>query len=129
VRNDGRVGGQWQRKQKKRKKTGGAAEKPTVALVFGWWLCWLPVVELMVGRLVMRVVVAEGHYEEKKKREDCAETRKDGFLAHFGHDFLLPQAIKSASIYRRWKRAILSTMGKTFLPLIQLGRIPTVGSK
>jgi len=35
VRNDGRVGGRWQRKQKKRKKTGGAAEKrekPTVAL-------------------------------------------------------------------------------------------------
>jgi len=35
VRNDGRVGGRWQRKQKKRKKMGGAAEKrekPTVAL-------------------------------------------------------------------------------------------------
>jgi hypothetical protein len=60
-------------------------------LVFGWWLCWLPVVELMVGRPVMRVVVAKGHNEEKKKREDCVETRKDGFLAHFGHDFLLPR--------------------------------------
>jgi len=45
--------------------------------------------------------VAKGHNEEKKKREDCVETRKDGFLAHFGHDFLLPQTIKSASIYRR----------------------------
>jgi hypothetical protein len=27
--------------------------------VVGWWLCWLPVVELMVGRPVMRLVVAE----------------------------------------------------------------------
>jgi hypothetical protein len=29
-----------------------------------------------------------------------------GFLADFGPDFLLPRAIKSTSIYRRWKRAI-----------------------
>jgi hypothetical protein len=58
-------------------------------LVVVWWLCWLPVVELMVGRPVMRVVVAEGHGGERKKREDCAETGKAGFLADFGPDFLL----------------------------------------
>jgi hypothetical protein len=32
-----------------------------------WWLCWLPVVDLMGGRPVMRVVVAEGHGGEKGK--------------------------------------------------------------
>jgi hypothetical protein len=35
-------------------------------------------------------------------------------LAYFGPDFLLPQAMKSISIYRRWKRAILSTLEKNF---------------
>jgi hypothetical protein len=43
----------------------------------------------MVGRPVMRVVVAKGHGGERKKREDCAETGKDGFLDDFGLDFLL----------------------------------------
>jgi hypothetical protein len=37
-------------------------------------------------------------------------------LADFGPAFLLPQAMKSTSIYRRWKREILSTLGKTFSP-------------
>ena len=60
----------------------------------------------MVGRPMMRVVVAEGHDREKNKREDSAETGKAGFLAQFGPEFLLPQAITSASIYRRWKRVI-----------------------
>jgi hypothetical protein len=69
------------------------------------------VVELMVGRPMMRVVVADGHDREKNKREDSAETGKAGFLAYFGPDFLLLQAIKPASIYRRWKRVISSTPG------------------
>ena len=43
----------------------------------------------MVGRPMMRVVVAEGHDREKNKREDSAEIRKAGFLAYFGPDFLL----------------------------------------
>jgi hypothetical protein len=51
---------------------------------------------------------AEGHGGERKKREDCAETKKAGFLADFGPDFLLPQAMKSTSIYRRWKRVFSS---------------------
>jgi hypothetical protein len=49
----------------------------------------------MVGRPVMRVVAAEGHGGERKKREDCAETEKAGFFADFGPGFLLPQAMKS----------------------------------
>jgi hypothetical protein len=69
------------------------------------------VVELMVGRPMMRVVVADGHDREKNKREDSAETGKAGFLAYFGPDFLLLQAIKPASIYRPWKRVISSTPG------------------
>jgi len=51
------------------------------------------------------------------------------FLANFGPDFLLLQAINSASIYRWLKRVILSLQEKNFQPLIKLGRIPTVGSK
>jgi hypothetical protein len=43
----------------------------------------------MVGRPMMRVVVADGHDREKNKREDSAETGKAGFLAYFGPDFLL----------------------------------------
>jgi hypothetical protein len=50
-------------------------------------------------------------------------------LAYFGPDFILPEAMKSTSIYRRWKREIFSTQRKTFQPLIRLGRIPTVGLK
>lgn len=52
---------------------------------------------------------------ERERKKKCAETgRKIGFLAQFGPDFILHQAIKSASIYRRWKRAILSTFEKKF---------------
>jgi hypothetical protein len=49
----------------------------------------------MVGRLVMRVVVAEGHGGERGRgKRKIAETRKmAGFLADFGPDFLLHQAI------------------------------------
>ena len=51
----------------------------------------------------------------KRRREKTTETRQKGwFLADFGPDFLLSQAIKPASIYRRWKRAILSTLGEIF---------------
>jgi len=65
----------------------------------------------MVGRPVMRVVVAEGHGGERERKErKVAETRKmAGFLAGFGPDFLLPHVINGASIYRRWNRVISST--------------------
>jgi hypothetical protein len=44
------------------------------------------------------------------------ETGGGWFFAIFGPDFLLPQAIKSTSIYRSWKREIFSTMEKNFSP-------------
>jgi hypothetical protein len=34
------------------------------------------------------------------------------FLAYFGPNFLLLQAITSASIYRQWKRVIFSALDK-----------------
>jgi hypothetical protein len=75
-------------------------------------------VELMVGRLVMRVVVAEDHGGERGRgKRKIAGTRKmAGFLADFGPDFLLDQAINSTSIYRRWKRVISSAPGSNFSP-------------
>jgi hypothetical protein len=74
------------------------------------------VVELIVGRSVMMTMMVEGHGREIKKREDCAETRKAGFLPDFGTNFLFSHAMKSTSIYRRWKRAILSTLEKNCSP-------------
>jgi hypothetical protein len=53
------------------KNTGGAVERREKGSrwlsVVGWWL---PVVELMVERPMMRVVVAEGHSGERKKKKD-----------------------------------------------------------
>jgi hypothetical protein len=44
--------------------------------MIGWWLCWLPVVELMVGRPVMRVVVvAEGHSGEERRERTVQEKK------------------------------------------------------
>jgi len=63
-------GGRWKRKQKK-KKIGGAAkrrEKGSRWLSVVIW--WLPVMQLMVETPLMRVVVAEGHGGERKKRKD-----------------------------------------------------------
>jgi len=54
---------------------------------------------------------------EREERELVAEKKKrkiEGcgwFFVKFGPDFILPQAIKSASIYRRWKRVISYTSG------------------
>jgi len=48
-----------------------------------------------------------GTTERDRERKKIVETRQRGwFLADFEPDFLLPQAINSASIYRRWKRVI-----------------------
>jgi hypothetical protein len=57
---------------------------------------------------------AEDAVEREKKM--CRNRKKAGFLAHFGPDFLLPPTIKSISIYRQWKRAILSIVEKNFNP-------------
>jgi hypothetical protein len=52
------------------------------------------------------------------REKNCKNGAKGWFLADFGPDFLLPQAMKSTSIYRRLKRAILSSPGKNFQTLI-----------
>jgi hypothetical protein len=93
-----RGGGRWQRKQKKKKKTGGAVErkeKLTVALSGR-----LVVVLASCGKIGDECGGGWTHCGERKKRED-------------NH---ILQAIKSTSIYRRWKRAILSTLEKNFSP-------------
>jgi hypothetical protein len=91
------------------------------------------VVELMVGRPVMTWWWLKTRCRENEKRGKHRESGRNreevDFLAYFGPDFILPQAMKSTSIYRRWKREIFSTQEKTFQPLIRLGRIPTVGLK
>jgi hypothetical protein len=57
---------------------------------------------------------------EREREERTLAGRKNkgeaDCLAYFGLDVLLPQAMKSTSIYRRWKRAILSTLEKNFSP-------------
>jgi len=74
--------------------------------------------------------VAEEERRRNRRRKSAAgRGRKAGFLAYFGPNFLLPQAMKSTFIYRPWKMKILFTQGKNFQPLIRLGKIPTVGSK
>ena len=55
-----------------------------------------------------RVLVAE---KKRRKTEGCC-----WFFVNFGLNFLLPQAIQSTSIYRRWERAIFSTLEKNFSP-------------
>jgi hypothetical protein len=62
---------------------------------------------------------AEEAAGERERRENVGWKKnrgEAGFLAYFGPDFLLPQAIKSTSIYRRWKREILSTLEKNCSP-------------
>jgi hypothetical protein len=57
--------------------------------------------------------------ERERERKNCRNGGQGGwFLADFELDFLLPRAMKSTSIYRWWKRAILSSPGKKFQPLI-----------
>jgi hypothetical protein len=59
------VGGRGSKRRRKREGLQRGERNRRWLLVVDWWLCWLPVVELMVGRPVMRVVVAEGHGGEK----------------------------------------------------------------
>jgi hypothetical protein len=82
----------------------------------------ISVVERVEDELVAAWLgVAESTVRESVERETCCRKRKKtgeeaGFFVNFGLDFLLHQAINSASIYRRWKRAILSIPGKNFSP-------------
>jgi hypothetical protein len=61
-------------------------------------------------------VVKEERRRSRRRKSAAGRGRKAGFLAYFGPAFLLPQAMKFTSIYRRWKREILSTQGKNFSP-------------
>ena len=69
--------------------------------------------EMMVVKWVMVVVVAEEEAEREEKKS-CINREEADFLAYFGPDFLLPQAMKSTTIYRRCKREILSILRKNF---------------
>jgi hypothetical protein len=72
------VGGRGSKRRRKREGPQRGERNQRWLLVVGWWLCWLPVVELMVGRPVMRVVVAEGHSGERGrgKREKLQKQGK-----------------------------------------------------
>jgi len=58
----------------------------------------------------------EGGREREREREGGRNREETDFLAYFRPDLLLPQTLKSTFIYRQWKRAILSTLGKNFSP-------------
>jgi len=54
---------------------------------------------------------------EREREKNCRNQGWRGwFLADFRPDFLLSQTLKSTSIYRWWKRAILSILGKNYSP-------------
>jgi len=76
------------------------------------------VVQPAVTLLVLAEGTAEkdkGERERERERERRQRRKKnrggDWFFSDFGPDFLLPQAINSASIYSRWKRVISSAPG------------------
>jgi hypothetical protein len=76
------------------------------------------VVLVAQGRAGERNGDGVGFLWRRKKEEQTEEENLQrgyggrlGFLAYFGLDFLLPQAINSASIYRWWKRVISSASG------------------
>jgi hypothetical protein len=54
--------------------------------------------------------------EVERGREKVAKTEEASFFAVYEPKFLLSQAIKSNSIYRSWKRVILSSLRKHFGP-------------
>jgi hypothetical protein len=63
-----------------------------------------------------RAEEAAGREREERTLAGRKNRGEADCLAYFGPDVLLPQAMKSTSIYRRWKRAILSTLEKNFSP-------------
>jgi hypothetical protein len=99
----------------------GQKEKRERVAVAAWWLCWLPVVELVfvvVYRLGLLVFSLEKAAVERWRELQKAdgkrrkmETGGAGFFVIFGPHFLLSEVINGASIYRRWKRVISSTPG------------------
>jgi hypothetical protein len=59
-------------------------------------------------------------WREREEREFVAEKEKNRggglFFVNFGLDFLFHEGMKSTYIYRRWKRAIVSTLEETLSP-------------
>jgi hypothetical protein len=55
---------------------------------------------------------------ERRERTAVKTGEQAGFFWFLDPQFLLAPNMKSAPIYRRWKRAILSSRGKNFQPLI-----------
>jgi hypothetical protein len=100
----------------------GQKEKRERVAVAAWWLCWLPVVELVfvvVYRLGLLVFSLEKAAVERWRELQKADGKRRkmetggeaGFFVIFGPHFLLSEVINGASIYRRWKRVISSTQG------------------
>ena len=80
---------------------------------------WLLEVEMTVRRRVMMVVVAEGQWRRGKEKKTLVAGKLGSdrwFSSDFAFYFLLPQVFNKDSIYRRCKRATLSTLGKLFSP-------------
>jgi hypothetical protein len=91
----------------------------------------------------VRMLVAEGHDGEREieERNFTMVTKNSGswFFGDFGLDFLLPQAMKSTSIYRGWKRIVsalqmdpnywlkVAIMGCQFCCRYGLVRVVTLG--
>jgi hypothetical protein len=74
----------------------------------------LAVMKVVVGGTVARLVATEGVAEKEKAENDEKQGRNDDFFVNFALDFLLAPNMKFAPIYRRWKRAILSSRGEKF---------------
>jgi hypothetical protein len=95
----------WEEKEKvveERERLEGEEREP-------WWL--------LGGRLVVALVGSWNGGERERERRNCRNQGWRGwFLADFGPDFLIPQTLTSTSIYRRGKRANLSTLRKNFSP-------------
>jgi hypothetical protein len=77
----------------------------------------------LLGRVKDELVAAWLGVAESTVERECRERlaaektgEEAGFFFIFGFDFILPRAIKSTYIYRRWKRAIFSTIQKNFSP-------------
>jgi hypothetical protein len=95
-------------RKEKRERSPGAAWWPISGCVgFLWWSWWQRGLEF---------AMAEREREREREREGGRNWEEADFVAYFGPSFLLPQGLKSTSIYRRWKWAILSTLGKNFNP-------------
>ena len=101
------------KKKRLQRREKGWKEKRERAAMAAWW---------SVGRCVgfmwcswWRLWSVAGTAE--RERTNCRNQGWRGwFLADFRLDFLLPQTLTSTSIYKRGKRAILSTLRKNFSP-------------